>query len=43
MTVLRAFNLLDRSSTMLDEAPEDEEKIAGELFDLIIGHDFSFM
>ena len=29
VTVLRAFNLRDRSSAMLDEASEDDEKIAG--------------
>ncbi|XP_075979227.1 coiled-coil and C2 domain containing 2A [Anticarsia gemmatalis] len=29
VTVLRAFNLLDRSSTILEEGSDDEEKIAG--------------
>ncbi|CAH0584556.1 unnamed protein product [Chrysodeixis includens] len=29
VTVLRAFNLLDRTSTVLEEATEDDEKIAG--------------
>ncbi|KAJ8715865.1 hypothetical protein PYW08_013150 [Mythimna loreyi] len=29
VTVLRAFNLRDRSSVILDEASEDDEKIAG--------------
>lgn len=29
VTVLRAFNLLDRTATVLEETTDDDEKIAG--------------